>query len=187
MHSACVTALARIASSSCGRSARSSGKSRWQCESTNIQGVVDSVGDGRRPSDPSIVCVVRVDASDSPRILSIVVFALPPVSSCVNWTPMPCVRFPCTPSGVIQTTLPWTAILFGIVHQRQQHEHFLAERVGSRRRDEDAAAAQERHVRRIQRRPLADVERQHAGASGARAACRRGWSFVGHDQRNRVR
>ena len=36
-----------------------------------------------------------------------------PVSSCVNCTPMPCVRLPCTPSGVIQTTLPCTAILLG--------------------------------------------------------------------------
>ena len=39
--------------------------------------------------------------------------AVAPVSSCVNCTPMPCVRLPWTPSGVIQTTLPWTAIRFG--------------------------------------------------------------------------
>ena len=36
MHSACVTRAAAIASSSAGSSAASSGKSRWQCESTYI-------------------------------------------------------------------------------------------------------------------------------------------------------
>ena len=97
--------------------------------------------------------------------------AAAPVSSCVNCTPMPCVRLPCTPSGVSHTTLPCTASRFGIVHQRQQHEHFLAERVLARRGNEDAAALQERHVRGVQRRLLADVERQHAGA-------RHGWRPV---------
>ena len=61
----------------------------------------------------------------------------------------------------------------GIVHQRQQHEHFLAERVLPRRRDEDAAALEERHVRGVQRRPLADVERQHAGARARSPPSRR--------------
>ena len=92
MHSACVTRSSRIASSSCGRSARSSGKSRWQCESTNIR--IRSSGQ-RQPTTCQkqrsqlaasaltcrltryIVCVGRVEASDSPRIFSIVGFAPP--------------------------------------------------------------------------------------------------------------
>ena len=39
--------------------------------------------------------------------------AAAPVSSCVNCTPMPCVRLPCTPSGVSHTTLPCTARRLG--------------------------------------------------------------------------
>ncbi len=53
-----------------------------------------------------IVCVGREEASDSPSSFSIVARAAAPVSSCVNSTPMPWVLLPCTPSGVIQTTLP---------------------------------------------------------------------------------
>src|SRR6185436_13443319 len=59
------------------------------------------------------VCVGRDDASVSPRIFSIAARAAAPVSSWVNWTPMPCVRLPCTPSGVIHTTLPCTAMRLG--------------------------------------------------------------------------
>src|SRR4029453_15886611 len=36
MHSAWVTSCSRMAARSCGSSAASSGKSRWQCESTNM-------------------------------------------------------------------------------------------------------------------------------------------------------
>jgi hypothetical protein len=50
-------------------------------------------------SENYIVCVGRMEPSDSPRICSIVARAVAPVSSWVNWTPMPCVRLPWTPSG----------------------------------------------------------------------------------------
>jgi hypothetical protein len=59
------------------------------------------------------VCVGRDAASVSPSSFSMVARAAAPVSSWVNWTPIPCVRFPCTPSGVIQTTLPCTAMRLG--------------------------------------------------------------------------
>src|SRR5512132_3158954 len=66
-----------------------------------------------RVDEHYIVCVDRVEPRCSPRIRSIVALAAAPVSSSVNWTPMPCVRLPCPPSGVIQTTLPCTAMRFG--------------------------------------------------------------------------
>src|SRR6185437_5300187 len=68
---------------------------------------------GRSPARSHMVWVERVDARCSPRMRSIVVFAAAPVSSSVNCTPIPCVRLPCPPSGVIHTTLPCTAMRFG--------------------------------------------------------------------------
>src|SRR6476661_3601312 len=50
----------------------------------------------------------------------------------------------------------------GVVHQRQQHEHLFAERIGARRGYEDAATFEKRHVGRVERSFFADVKRQDA-------------------------
>ena len=150
MHSAWVTSCSRIAARSCGNSAASSGKSRWQCESTNI-------------SDEHcnyIVCVGRVEARVSPRTLldrgpggraSVVLRELH--ADALRAVALH--AFGRDPDHLALDREP-----VGIVHQRQQHEYFLAERVLPRGRNEDAAALEERHVGRVQRRLLADVERQ---------------------------
>ena len=49
-----------------------------------------------------------------------------------------------------------------IVHQRQQHEYFLAELVDATGGNEDATALEERHVRGVQRSLFPNVERKHA-------------------------
>src|ERR1700730_16384772 len=49
-----------------------------------------------------------------------------------------------------------------VIHQRQQHEYFLAELVAAIGWNENTAALQERHVRGVQRGLFPNVERKHA-------------------------
>lgn len=52
------------------------------------------------------------------------------------------------------------------VHQREQHEDFFTELVGTVAGDENATALHVRHVGGVQRALVFDRERQHTGPSG---------------------
>jgi hypothetical protein len=81
--------------------ARSSGKLRWQCESTNMAAAA-------RRRAGQIVCVGLADAMAVPRISSMRSFSVRVFSSAGKRTPTPCVRPPDALAGVIQATLPAT-------------------------------------------------------------------------------
>jgi len=54
-----------------------------------------------------MVCVARSDESAPARCVSILL-RVAPLSSSLNWTPIPAVLLPCEPTGVIHTTRPAT-------------------------------------------------------------------------------
>jgi len=110
-----------------------------------------------------------------------------PESFSLNWMPMPAVRLPCARRHPDHVS--GDRNFFLAVHQRQQHEHFLAEFVRAAAGNENSAAFHERHVGGIQRVLILDRQRKDARTRRHRNGFHRrlggagghGWSgFVVH-------
>ena len=155
-HSAWVTPLSAMRASTAASFSISSGKSRWQWESTNIAGLRGKerlLTFGRKPQiKGQRVWVGRDEPRWPARICSIRLRNTWPASSPANWTPMPWVLFPWAPGGVTQAMLP--------VHDLQQHENLVTQLVIAAGRQKDSAILEKGHVGRVERRLGADVERQ---------------------------
>ena len=178
MHSARSTlgrAPSRRGSRRCG--ACSSGKLRWQWESTNMAHAASPRG-ARRRAPAQIVCVGLADEIEVPSDLLDLQLAAARVFSSVGKAHADALGAAARGIGRRDPAdLAGHRIALRIVGQRQQQVDVLAELVVARGRHEQAAVGEQRHVGGVQRALLAEHQLDHARprAGGAgRCARRRG-------------
>src|SRR5581483_8678280 len=159
MHSACVTRASAMRESTPEMSSASSGKSRWQCESTYMPGThanerrtrvergalhrVCRPRRGERLAQHLLDRGARGSAGLVLRELDTDALGAVPLHA----------------FGRDPDDLALHGDAVRVVHEREQHEHVLADLVLARGGNEDPAALEEWHVSGVERGLFADVER----------------------------
>src|SRR5690242_4849136 len=141
--SACVTPAALICDRTPVRSPARSGKSRWQWESTST--ALQRMG---RAIELQLTAKQSFDAS-ARQCPALVILELHPDA-------LHAVAVAAGRSHPHHA--PGDRKLVRIIHQADEHENLVADLVAARGRDENAAAFDERHIRRIEDRLFLDVQ-----------------------------